>query len=86
MKVYLVYQADNWNDTVELDSVYISKEKAVKRTAEIILDKWDECMDDVQKNYNKIYHTNYGREEFAYKNAENGGFYENGYWVESEAQ
>ena len=74
MKVYLVYENDEWEGTNELDSVYGTKERAAKRAAEIMLSKWDEYMDGELEDYNKKYNTHLTREQFAAEVAKDGGY------------
>ena len=84
MKVYLVYENDEWDGTNELDGVYGTKGGAAKRAAEIMLSKWDEFMADELKHYNEKHNTHLTREQFAAEVAKDGGYGENGSWEEVE--
>ena len=86
MKVYLVYENDEWDGTNELDGIYGTKAKAAKRAAEIILEKWDEFMDGELEYYNEEHNTHLTREQFAVEAAKEGGYGESGSWEEMEVR
>lgn len=86
MKVYLVRKMDEWTGVSELDKAYVTQEKAVKRVAENILREWDESLDEMLREYNKAYNTNYTKEEFAYDTAKDGGHGDISWWFEVEAE
>lgn len=74
MKVYLVYDNDDWEETSELVGVYGTKEKAVKCAAELILKRWDDFMNCELKLYNDTFNTNQTREWFAMYAASNNTY------------
>lgn len=84
MKVYLVYEYDEWEDTNKLDGVYGTKEKAIKRTTEIIVEKWDRFINGALQRYNDEHNTYLTREQYAAKVAKDGGYDEIGSWEEME--
>lgn len=84
MKVYLVYEYDEWENTNKLDSVYGTKEKAVKRTTEIIAEKWDRFINGELQRYNEEHNTYLTCKQYAAKVAKDGGYDEIGGWEEVE--